>query len=143
MTIENLPSFESGLPVMHSLYRMLHSYSILGVQSRVHKQKFKEGLSGFLAVVDFEHAKEASEARETYNGSDLLGNRLYLGISKVSMKHLGGASWESGRRGEHNSARDMGSALGTNFEKVIIVLLLLGSPNSPQHGWCDSILLLC
>jgi hypothetical protein len=29
-------------------------------------------------------------------------------------------SWETGRPGEHFSARDLGSAKGTNFEKVCI-----------------------
>lgn len=118
--VENhpVPTFDKRRSVLLGLYKMLRAYTILGINMPKHKERSKPGLSGFLAAVDFETTADAREARETFDRLNLQGNKVYFRKSKLSMKHLGGASWEGGRRGEHKSCREQGSARGTNFEKV-------------------------
>jgi TPR repeat protein len=121
VTIENLPSQKKqGFYNVEALHKMLFSFNIYAVRAAQHVNARVSHLSGWMAQVDFETAIDAQKACDIYNRSMIGDNRLYFGITRPSIKSLGGVSWETGRPGEHFSARDLGSAKGTNFEKVCI-----------------------
>jgi hypothetical protein len=121
VTIENMPSqTNQSFSNVKALRKMLFSFNIYAVRAAQHVNPRVSHLSGWMAQLDFETAMDAQKACDIYNRSMIGNNRLYFGITRPSIKSLGGVSWETGRPGEHFSARDLGSAKGTNFEKVCI-----------------------
>jgi hypothetical protein len=105
----------SGVTIL--LYEMLYPFNVHGLRFTSYKPK-NARLSGWLAIITFESAKDAQKVCDMYDNSEMKGRRVRVNISRPPMKYLGGVSWDSGRAGEHFSARDLGNAKGTNFEQV-------------------------
>jgi hypothetical protein len=102
---------------MNRIYSMFHSFNVI-CTSRIREYKSKHSQqSKWLIVLDFETQDEANEVRKIYDGDVFDDYKLSVAIAKPPMRQIG-ASWDSGNSKYHNSKRDTGSAVGTNFEKV-------------------------
>ena len=107
-----------GSKVWLRLVELFSSFDILASRDLRKDPTSKPGQSGWAASLDFESSDDAQLACDMYDKTELLGVPLSVFISRPSMKHLGGHSWDGGRVEGHGRKRDYGSAKGTNFEKV-------------------------
>ncbi len=98
----------------HVLYQLFHGFDVHSFRSTKVKGSVKYLSSGLL-FLDFA-TKEQAKAALAYNGTMLHGQRTRVSIAKLPLKYT--VSWDSSRCGVHNSGRDLGSAVGTNFEEV-------------------------
>ncbi|KAJ4375387.1 hypothetical protein N0V83_002474 [Neocucurbitaria cava] len=101
-----------------ALYGLLHTFNITSVSTPIKHESGSGNLSGVMSHVQFSTREEATTVIDSLDGTVLFGRRLRVVESHIPMKYLGGRSWDSGLPGTHNSGRDQGSAVGTNFEAM-------------------------
>lgn len=80
----------------------------------------RRSLTEYICVIIFSTAEQAATIQSIYNGHILnpFGTHLLVLYPKPPQRIMGSVSWDGGRPGGHNTKRDQGSAVRTNFEKV-------------------------
>lgn len=122
--VDNLPNYlpvhlrqRKGPVLKDRIYAMFHSFDVL-CTSRVRSYKDpRPKQRKFLLVLDFQTPEEADMACNLHDGHLVESHELAVAVSKPPMRHIA-ASWDGGKAGYHNSLRDTGSAVGTNFGKM-------------------------
>ncbi len=121
--IENLPDLtvvggKIGDPeILNSLYALFHRLDVHCCSSMMRYTPGSSQLSGYAMSIDFATSEEAQTAIRIGDGQMILGHRITVAVSKIPLKYT--VSWDTTRGGGHNrTGRDMGSAVGTNFEEV-------------------------
>jgi hypothetical protein len=122
--VDNLPPREGAAErQMNRIHSMFHSFNVICTSRiREYKSKHSQQLK-WLMVLDFETPDEANEACKLYDGDVFDDYKLSVAIAKPPMRQIAVSS-ENGYAGYHNSLRDTGSAVGTNFEKVRSLLVV-------------------
>jgi hypothetical protein len=104
--------------VRRSIYTLLHAYDVLTMHVKhFYPSSLKRSEAQSLCEVIFATTEAAEMVCQTYNGIVWHGSKLRVGIRRPPTKILGG-SWEASENGAHYQPRDLGSAKGTNLEKV-------------------------
>jgi hypothetical protein len=105
----------------------------------MYKPKDKS-FSGWLLPITFETSEEAQMVCQLFDRHIIEGREVRVGLSKPPMEQLG-PSWDSGKPRIHYTARDQGSAVGTNPEKVSVITSsnIVGTPGlSTYYMACRS-----
>jgi hypothetical protein len=112
--------FKLGEALLETVYRLLHDFNVVTAATVWPEQAVRNGrlMSKGTVFIDFDTRDEAQRAQNTFDGRLYGSKRLVVRPWQISLKYLG-ASWDTGRGGEHFSGRrDQGSAIGTNYEEV-------------------------
>ena len=114
------------------IYALFYSYNVDSVSHSISYEEKGSKLQRTCWHVDFSSLEEADDAIRVLNGTECMGTKVRVTKWQIPLKYLG-ASWDSGRPGEHFSGRDQGSAVGTNYEYVSLapctsVILHLARP---------------
>ena len=118
--MDNLPSdTKLGQAVLEKTYDMFHSFNVLAINDVRRYQARDARETRCMRAIDFATKEEADMAVQLHDGAIMFGYKLRIAIAKPPMKHLA-ASWDTTKGGYHNSLRDTGSAVGTNYETVSI-----------------------
>jgi RNA recognition motif-containing protein len=101
-----------------SLYGLLHAYDVLNTHSVIYKYSTgKKAEQRSMCEVVFATTEAADTVCQVYNGTVWHGSKLTVGLRRPPTRLLGG-SWEASHNRAHYQPRDLGSAKGTNLEKV-------------------------
>ena len=98
-------------------YGLLHVYDILAVYVRMFYDSTAEKSERSMSEVIFATTEAAEIVCHTYDRTVLHGSKIRVGLRKPTTRILGG-SWEASHNRAHYQPRDLGSAKGTNLEKV-------------------------
>jgi hypothetical protein len=84
--VENVPdpTLNKRQSVLLGLFKMLHAYTILGINLPKHKERSESVVSGFLASLDFETTADAQEPRETFGRFNLQATK-YISVYRNSL----------------------------------------------------------
>jgi hypothetical protein len=110
---------ENQVPA-REVYRLLHNYNVTYWKPSMFQTTLSTGrkITQEVSFVDFATRDEAKDVQDRFDGQMYNGHKLRVRPWQIPKKFLG-ASWDTGRGGEHFSGqRDQGSAVGTNYEEV-------------------------
>jgi hypothetical protein len=112
--------FKSRETLVETAYRLLHDFNVNSAATVWPEENARKGyqMTTGTVLIDFDTREEAKCAQNKFDGR-LYGSRTVIVRPwQIPLKYLG-ASWDTGRGGEHFSGkRDQGSAIGTNYEEV-------------------------